>query len=129
MNLTISHSLPTTTLVSGDQGLICVVSTVEQAFLVFFLYLCLPPSPVLYTYYVSIVGQACLHVVPHIPPYFVSCHHCHPPAGVAGFVVNDKEEVLLVQEKWLRRLSIRHWKLPGGHSERGTGTVASLTRM
>lgn len=65
-----------------------------------------------------------------VPPLPFSLHlilTAFPPAGVAGFVVNDKEEVLLVQEKWLRRLSIRHWKLPGGHSERGT--VAILTRM
>jgi 8-oxo-dGTP pyrophosphatase MutT (NUDIX family) len=39
--------------------------------------------------------------------------------GVAGFVVNEKGEVLLVQEKWLRRLSLKHWKLPGGHTEKG----------
>ena len=34
-------------------------------------------------------------------------------------MVNEKGEVLLVQEKWLRRLSLKHWKLPGGHTEKG----------
>ena len=38
---------------------------------------------------------------------------------MAGFVVNDKNEVLLVQEKWLHNLQVSHWKLPGGHSEPG----------
>ena len=42
-----------------------------------------------------------------------------PRTGVGGFVVNDKNEVLLVQEKWLRNLKIVHWKLPGGHSDPG----------
>ena len=47
--------------------------------------------------------------------------------GVAGFVVNEKNEVLLVQEKWLRNLKIIHWKLPGGHAEPGlfTHTLSS----
>ena len=39
--------------------------------------------------------------------------------GVAGFVVNDKNEVLLVQEKWLRSIKLAHWKLPGGVCEPG----------
>lgn len=34
-------------------------------------------------------------------------------------MVNAKGEVLLVQEKWIRRLSYKHWKLPGGHTEKG----------
>ena len=33
--------------------------------------------------------------------------------------MNDKNEVLLVQEKWLRNLMISHWKLPGGHADPG----------
>ena len=41
------------------------------------------------------------------------------PIGVAGFVVNDKNEVLLVQEKWVQRLKMVHWKLPGGHADLG----------
>ena len=44
-------------------------------------------------------------------------------SGVAGCVVNDKNEVLLVQEKWLRSLKIRHWKLPGGVAEPGGWSV------
>ncbi|CAI8027602.1 Nudix hydrolase 8 [Geodia barretti] len=43
----------------------------------------------------------------------------HHYIGVAGFVVNAEGQVLLVQEKWLKRLSLRHWKLPGGHTEKG----------
>lgn len=34
-------------------------------------------------------------------------------------MVNVRGEVLLVQEKWIRRLSHSHWKLPGGHTEKG----------
>ena len=65
-------------------------------------------------------------------------------SGVAGCVINDKNEVLVVQEKWLRSLKIRHWKLPGGVAEpgrrpdvlwptwrvsqKGTGTQISLPR-
>ena len=39
--------------------------------------------------------------------------------GVAGFVVNDRNEVLLVQEKWQRDIKLIHWKLPGGVAEQG----------
>ena len=38
---------------------------------------------------------------------------------MAGFVVNDKNEVLVIQEKWLRRINIAHWKLPGGVCDPG----------
>ncbi|ELU13913.1 hypothetical protein CAPTEDRAFT_219640 [Capitella teleta] len=36
--------------------------------------------------------------------------------GAAGFVVNDKEEVLVVQERFARKA---HWKLPGGLADAG----------
>lgn len=38
--------------------------------------------------------------------------------GVAGFVVNDNNEVLLITEKWQRNLKFS-WKLPGGVSDPG----------
>ena len=44
---------------------------------------------------------------------------CTHYVGVAGFVVNGEGEVLLVQEKWIRGLGVKHWKLPGGHTEKG----------
>lgn len=33
--------------------------------------------------------------------------------------MNDKNQVLVVQEKWLRGLKIPHWKLPGGVCDPG----------
>lgn len=39
--------------------------------------------------------------------------------GVAGFVVNDRQELLVVQEKWLRNIKLIHWKLPGGVADPG----------
>ncbi len=42
-------------------------------------------------------------------------------AGVAGFVVNSKGEVLVIQEKWLRNLDLIHWKFPGGVADSGRG--------
>ncbi len=47
-------------------------------------------------------------------------------AGVAGFVVNEKNEVLLIQERWIRKLKIVHWKLPGGHAETGMHTYVHV---
>jgi hypothetical protein len=41
-----------------------------------------------------------------IPPY---AHHM---VGVGGMVVNDKDEILCVQEKYA---SMKLWKLPGGN--------------
>ena len=49
--------------------------------------------------------------------------HVHTRTGVAGFVVNDKQEVLLVQEKWLRNIKFIHWKLPGGVAETGNSVL------
>ena len=34
-------------------------------------------------------------------------------------MVNDKNQLLVVQEKWLRGIKIAHWKLPGGVAEHG----------
>ena len=129
MSLTISHSSPTTTLVSGDQGkctnLCCWYCRASLSCL---FSVPLPPSLPCLVHSLPVWGKLVLSFFCS-STFLLTYTHCHPPAGVAGFVVNDKEEVLLVQEKWLRRLSIRHWKLPGGHSERGTGTAAVLTRM
>ena len=43
--------------------------------------------------------------------------------GVAGVVVNEKNEFLLVQEKWLRNRSFIVWKFPGGMAELGNWIV------
>lgn len=45
--------------------------------------------------------------------------HLHVFLGVAGVVVNEKNEFLLVQEKWLRNRSIILWKFPGGMADLG----------
>jgi len=39
--------------------------------------------------------------------------------GVGGFVVNDRDEVLVIQERF-NPLGKKHWKLPGGHKDPGT---------
>ncbi len=38
---------------------------------------------------------------------------------MAGFVVNEKKEVLVIQEKWLRKKNLVHWKFPGGVCDPG----------
>ena len=48
-----------------------------------------------------------------------------PSAGVAGFVVNEKNELLLIQERRIRNLKVVHWKLPGGHTEPGVWNTDS----
>ncbi len=42
-----------------------------------------------------------------VPPY------AHNLVGVGGFVVNDKDEVLVIEERFSRAVTA-HWKLPGG---------------
>ena len=37
--------------------------------------------------------------------------------GAGGFVVNDKNQLLVVQERFSPK---PHWKLPGGHADPGT---------
>lgn len=39
--------------------------------------------------------------------------------GVAGFVVNDKNQLLVIQEKYLIALKRPIWKLPGGLADPG----------
>ena len=39
-------------------------------------------------------------------------------SGVGGFVVNDKDEVLLVKERW-SVYSVPKWHLPGGMADAG----------
>lgn len=53
----------------------------------------------------------------NIPPY------AHTSVGVGGVVINDKNEVLVVSEKY--RL-FEHWKLPGGYVEPGISHFISL---
>ena len=50
--------------------------------------------------------------------HFRTCHFC-VTIGVAGVVVNEKNEFLLVQEKWLRNRSLVMWKFPGGMADLG----------
>jgi len=38
--------------------------------------------------------------------------------GVAGFVLNDENEVLVVKERFAGPVGSR-WKLPGGHADTG----------
>lgn len=45
---------------------------------------------------------------------------------MAGFVVNEKNEVLLVQEKWLRNGS---WKYPGGMADLGKWCAGNCVRQ
>ena len=60
-----------------------------------------------------------------VPPY---AHHL---IGVGGFVVNDKDEILVIEE----RFSITgrsHWKLPGGQNTFRTddfNLIFSVTRL
>ena len=60
-----------------------------------------------------------------VPPY---AHHL---IGVGGFVVNDKDEILVIEE----RFSITgrsHWKLPGGQNTFRTDNfnlIFSVTRL
>jgi len=44
-------------------------------------------------------------------------------AGVGGFVVNDREELLVIQEKFHPLMARAHWKLPGGCADRGRWRV------
>ena len=40
-------------------------------------------------------------------------------AGVAGFVVKEDQQVLVISEKYHARNNISSWKLPGGHADKG----------
>ena len=41
-------------------------------------------------------------------------------SGVGGFVLNDKNELLVIQEKYLTSLKRPIWKIPGGLADPGT---------
>ncbi|XP_078680159.1 uncharacterized protein LOC144915567 isoform X1 [Branchiostoma floridae x Branchiostoma belcheri] len=47
--------------------------------------------------------------------------------GVAGFVVNDRNEVLVIQEKYTHSVQA-HWKLPGGLAEPGEDLADTARR-
>lgn len=54
-----------------------------------------------------------------IPPY---AHHM---VGVGGMVVNDKDELLVVQEKFA---AFTQWKLPGGYVDPGEDLWTAAVR-
>ena len=51
------------------------------------------------------------HIENRIPGY--ANHYL----GVAGFVVNDKNQLLVIQEKF--DIGNKHWKIPGGQADKG----------
>ncbi|KAK3598957.1 hypothetical protein CHS0354_024629 [Potamilus streckersoni] len=46
--------------------------------------------------------------------------------GVGGFVVNDKNQVLVIQEKY--SIGPARWKLPGGHADKGEDLADTAKR-
>lgn len=50
----------------------------------------------------------------NLPPF------AHTMLGVGGLVVNDKNQILVVKEKYF--ISAPFWKLPGGYVEPGMFT-------
>lgn len=54
-------------------------------------------------------------------PHTENCnipHYAHTMIGVGAVVVNDKNPVLVIQEKY-KLLGRTFWKLPGGYVEPG----------
>ena len=47
--------------------------------------------------------------------------------GVGGFVLNDKNELLVIQEKY-SITKTAHWKLPGGHADAGEDLAETARR-
>jgi len=45
-------------------------------------------------------------------------NYAHHTVGVGGFVVNEKDEILVIQERFLFQ-NKSHWKLPGGYVDPG----------
>lgn len=50
--------------------------------------------------------------------------YAHTMVGAGAMVVNDKNEILVVQEKYYKR---PHWKLPGGYVDPGKSTFKTLS--
>lgn len=48
--------------------------------------------------------------------------------GVCGFVVNEKNQLLVIQEKYHPGSSKPRWKLPGGHADKGESIEACAKR-
>ena len=46
--------------------------------------------------------------------------------GVCGFVVNDKNQLLVIQEKYHPGSTKPRWKLPGGHADKGNFNPIAL---
>ena len=58
----------------------------------------------------------------HLPQY--AGHYI----GVGGFVVNEHDELLVVQERF-SPLGIKHWKLPGGHKDPGEYGIIVICKI
>ncbi|CAH1802471.1 unnamed protein product [Owenia fusiformis] len=58
----------------------------------------------------------------HLPEY------ANQYLGAAGFVVNEKDEVLVVKEKYTHSSTKAKWKFPGGHADRGEDLHEASTR-
>lgn len=44
--------------------------------------------------------------------------YAHTMTGVGAIVVNNKQEILVISERY-KVLNTTHWKLPGGYIEKG----------
>lgn len=50
----------------------------------------------------------------------------HTMVGVGGMVVNNKNEILVIREKYYKQ---PHWKLPGGYVDPGSFTIALIFHL
>ena len=53
--------------------------------------------------------------------------YAHTMVGAGAMVVNDKNEILVVQEKYYKRP--HHWKLPGGYVDPGKSNFKTLSTL
>lgn len=54
-------------------------------------------------------------------------NYAHHTVGVGGFVVNEKEEILVIEERF-KFQNKPHWKLPGGYVDPGEFIAAAAVR-